>query len=91
MEVTFSNLQVEKETNVICQSAFPKKIPTARRNTCSFRSSISADKIKNIMIGEANTDASHSMDNVLSSVQEIDQKTQQVWVLVSFTFSQVVA
>ncbi|XP_065055613.1 uncharacterized protein LOC135684132 isoform X2 [Rhopilema esculentum] len=77
-ELNKSLEKVEKETNVICQSAFPKKIPTARRNTCSFRSSISADKIKNIMAGEANTDASHSMDNVLSSVQEIDQKTQQI-------------
>ncbi len=42
---------------------------------------MSADKIRNIMTGEANVDSSHNLENFVKSVGEIDEKVQMVSVL----------
>ena len=78
--IKFRNLffQLEKENTVVCQSAFPKKVPSAKNDACSFRSCLSIDKIKNIMTGEANVDPSHNIENVLKSVDGINQNAEKV-------------
>eukprot|EP00794_Sanderia_malayensis_P011069 gene11069-12237_t len=67
-----------KETKTICQSALPKRVPTSLRNTCTFRANMSADKIRNIMTGDAYADSSHNLENFIKSVQEIDTKVQMI-------------
>ena len=81
--ITFQ--QCNKESEVICQSAFPKRIPQSRRNECSFRSTISTDRIKNIMTGEAYVDSNHNLENFVKSIQEIDNQTTMVMIYLNFT------
>eukprot|EP00112_Aurelia_sp_Birch-Aquarium-sp1_P023099 Seg675.36 transcript_id=Seg675.36/GoldUCD/mRNA.D3Y31 product="Coiled-coil domain-containing protein 15" protein_id=Seg675.36/GoldUCD/D3Y31 len=70
--------EFDKESKVMYQNAFPKQIPTSQKNPCSFRSVITADKIKNIMTGESNLDTNHNIERVLRSVHEIDQKAEMI-------------